>query len=101
MDEKTFAVGYLFKPSHTEIHYIKQGADADLRKSYEHNFATEKDSAYVGKDEGKAKSFIVDLVSRMKVDREYDWTPVLVDVQSNTFQRFLHDKWQIEAIELV
>ena len=40
-----FLAGYVFKPDHTEIHYMRN-LKIDRRKKYESNFTTDKAEAY-------------------------------------------------------
>lgn len=95
-----FKVGYLFKPTHDEIHYLKVGANGDMRKKYSNNFTIDFNLADINYDEEKAKAFIVKLVAKFPVDEEYCWTPVLVDVDSKTYKRFTHNQWRDEQIKI-
>jgi hypothetical protein len=97
---KTFKVGYIFKPTHNEIHYLKKGANGDRRKKYSNNYTTDFHDAESGNDEEKAKAFIVQLVARFPPDDEYTWTPVLVDVENKTFRRYWFNQWSNEAIKI-
>lgn len=95
---KHYRAGYVFKPTHEEIHYIKKDTSGYLRHSYEHNFTTNKNDALVGSNLDKAKSAIVSLVSKFPENDEYVFTPVLVNIANNTFQRYLNGRWLNEAI---
>lgn len=95
-----FKVGYIFKPNHDEIHYLKKGANGDMRKKYSNNFTTEFEHAEVGSNEKKAQDFIVKLVAKFPPDDEYQWTPVLVNADSKTFKRFTRNQWHTEAIKI-
>jgi len=95
-----FNVGYLFKPTHDEIHFLKIGANGDMRKKYSNNFTTNIELAEVGKNEEKAKNFIVKLVSKFPDDDDYKWTPVIVDIDNKTYKRFTHGQWHNEAIKI-
>lgn len=95
----TYRAGYIFKPTHNEIHYIKKGATGDLRSAYTKNFTTNKSEAVTSENIEKAKSVIVGLVEKFP-DDEYTYTPVIVSVASNTFKRFLNGKWLDEEIKV-
>ena len=49
----SFKIGYLFKPTHHDIHYVKKGASLDLRRRYEKNFSRDIDDAKLIKEEEK------------------------------------------------
>jgi secreted PhoX family phosphatase len=95
-----FSAGYLFKPDHVEIHFVKKSATGDMRRSYRHNFTTDQREAMIGKDEARAKQAIEKLVAKFKADDEYTWTPVVIDVEQNTYQRLIYGKWVNESIAL-
>lgn len=97
---KLFKSGYLFKPKHFTINYLKNGATCDLRKSYSHNFTRDEDQALTSTNMYETKKTIVKLVSKFRDDDEYFWTPVLINVNNNTYQRFVNNNWLDEAISL-
>ena len=100
MADKTVRVGYLFKPTHSEIHYVSQVFTGTLQSDYDKNFTTNPAKAYTGTDKEKAKTLIADLVSKFKPDDEYVWTPVLIDAEQSTYQRCVSGVWLDEAIPL-
>jgi hypothetical protein len=93
-----YKFGYLFKPTHNEIHYVRKLSKVDLRKNYASNFTTDFEEAGKESDEEKAKEFIVKLVSRFPTDEEYTWTPVLVNSIEMTYKRFVNNQWRDETL---
>ncbi|MCP3862181.1 hypothetical protein [Pseudoalteromonas sp.] len=89
----SFKIGYLFKPTHHDIHYVKKGASLDLRRRYEKNFSRDIDDAKLIKEEEKAMEVIVDLVARFKPTYDYNPTPVLVYPETNTYKMFTFGQW--------
>jgi len=83
-NQDKYLVGYLFDPSHGQVNYLKKGATGDLRRSYSHNFTTNPDHAEVVFDEAQATAEIIKLVSRLKPDPPYQWTPVIINIKENT-----------------
>lgn len=93
-----FRSGYLFKPTHYTINYLKNGATCDLRRSYSHNFTADENQALTTTNMQETKDKIVKFVCRFKEDEEYSWTPVLINVNKNTYQRFVNNSWLNEDI---
>ena len=81
-----FMIGYLFKPHHPTVNYLRKGATGDLRRKFSHNFTANKDEAEVIFDGEKAKKTIVELVERFPKDDEYQWTPVIINIKENTLK---------------
>lgn len=96
---KGFRAGYLFKPTHYQIHYVKKGATGDRRRRYDHNYTRDIDEALVGFNEDRVRSAIVNLVSRFYEGDDYCWTPVLVDVATDTYQQHIDGEWHNTQIQ--
>ncbi|WCE30062.1 hypothetical protein [Vibrio sp. SCSIO 43137] len=89
-----FRAGYLFKPTHTEIHYVKKGATGDMRRRYHQNFTLYTYEALVGFNLELIKVKIEEVVSKKKPSQyDYEWTPVVVDVATNTYFRYFDQQW--------
>lgn len=94
-----YLIGYIFKPTHNEVHYVRKEATGNLRRCYSHNFTTDRsEELKASSDLEKAKNQIVKLVNKFHDDIEYTFTPVLINAANNTFQRYLEGKWLDEAI---
>ncbi len=89
----SFKIGYLFKPTHNEIHFVKKGASLDLRLKYERNFCSDIEKAAVFEDEEKAMKVITCLVAKFKPSRDYDQTPVVVHTKTNTYKMLTCGHW--------
>ena len=97
-EEKAHCIGFIFKPTHNEIYFLKKGANGDLRHRYDRNFTTDIKKAAIGTSEEKGKAAIVKLVAKFSLDDEYTFTPVLFDVERQTFKRFIGGVWRNEFI---
>ncbi|MCA4023327.1 hypothetical protein [Vibrio vulnificus] len=91
-----FRIGYLFKPSHYQIHYVKSAPTDNQKTSYTRN----DEEALVELDLAKAKHTIVQIVSTFEPDDEYYWTPVVVDVATGTYQRHMNQYWINEEVKV-
>jgi hypothetical protein len=96
----SFKIGYLFKPTHCDIHYVKKDASLDLRRRYERNFTLDFDEAAVAKNEEKAMQVIIDLVAKFKPTHDYNPTPVLVYADSKTYKVFTCGQWSKPVFNL-
>ena len=95
-----YKIGYLFKPNHTEIHYVRQPSRVDLRRRYEVNFTTNSRFANTVKNIDTAKKLIVKIVDRFTKNDGYQYTPVLINTQTGWYQRYLNGHWHHECIDL-
>lgn len=86
-------IGYLFKPTHHEIHYVKKGASLDLRRKYERNFSTDIKDAATFECEEKAMQIIIDLVAKFRPSGDYVQTPVIVYSDTGTYKMFTCGQW--------
>ena len=84
--------GYIFKPTHEEIHYTKSGSKLIAGDDYSMNFTTNIEDAQMISDEVKAKNEIVKLVSMFEKDDDYNFTPVFI--VDNKRSRFLNNVWE-------
>lgn len=84
-----FRAGYLFKISHTEVHYLKN-KKIDRRKKYANNFSTDKNEAFLFNDkaefEGQIKSFL-DAVNSEDRDDDYHFVMAFEEVEDLTKQQ--------------
>lgn len=71
--------GYLFKPTHSEVHFVKKGHGSS-GDDYGVNFTREVDDSKIFSSEDEAKECIYSLLSDLDIDDEYVWTPVITDV---------------------
>lgn len=81
-----FQAGYLFKPSHTDIHYVRRGHGQpgdDYRNNFTQNVAEAKHFA----TKKEALDAILWLMEAFEPDPEYCWTPVAIDTDTGLAER--------------
>ncbi|RUM56311.1 MAG: hypothetical protein DSY85_03170 [Marinomonas sp.] len=86
-----YKIGYLFKPTHTDIHYVRQPSRVDLRRRYEVNFTTNGRFANTVTDIDTAKELIVKIVDRFKKNDGYQYTPVLINTETGRYERYINN----------
>lgn len=69
-----FVAGYKFKPTHTEVHYLR--GEFAPAGSYIQNFTRNKDEARRFINWSHAQETIEKVVDSFEADAEYVWTPV-------------------------
>lgn len=83
-----FQAGYLFKPSHTDIHYVREGhglPGADYGENFTRNVVEAKSFA----TQGEAADSILSLLMECDRDPEYCWTPVTIDTETGCVAKML------------
>lgn len=84
-----FLAGYVFKPDHDEIHYMRN-AKIDGRKKYSGNFTTDKSQAHQFKNieqfEGQLKKF---LTKENANEDHYNFTLTYLELETNKITKVL------------
>jgi hypothetical protein len=84
-----FVAGYTFKPSHFEIHYMKN-AKIDGRKKYSGNFTTDRSEAYKFADVSQFKEQLEKFLVKVNLDEEhYNYTLAYQDLNSSKVTKIL------------
>lgn len=89
-----FRSGFLFHPHHTEIHYVKKGATGSGKLGFHQNFTLYAHSAQISFNLELIKVTIQEVAAKRN-NSKYDneWTPVVIDVATNTYFRYFDDQW--------
>ncbi len=77
-----FTTGYLFKPTHTEVHFLKRGYGV-AGDEYKVNFSTSIEDAETFASEDEARDSIYCVLLGVDLDDEYEWTPVIADANGS------------------
>jgi len=85
-----FKAGFVYKPKHPTIHFIKHDAIFNRRLGYDKKFTLEETKAKVFADELEAKSAIDFLIPPTKPG--YEFTPVTLNV--STGEHRVHTAYQ-------
>jgi hypothetical protein len=75
----TFRAGYLFKPTHAPIHFVKEGHGIS-GDDYKVNFSCNLEDAKTFLSVDSARECIYDLLLEIDLDDDYEWTPVVTNV---------------------
>jgi hypothetical protein len=87
-----FQAGYLFKPTHKKIHYVRE----------EHGQPSDEKAKNFTLDEGEAKIFathdnayhqIMNLMMEFEPHDEYRWTPVTINTETGRVVKLYHHQW--------
>ncbi|NQZ24466.1 MAG: hypothetical protein HRT53_20770 [Colwellia sp.] len=83
-----YRAGYLFKISHTEIHYLKN-KKIDRRKKYGNNFSRDKSEAYIFNDKADFEAQItrfLDAANSEDGNHDYHFVLAFEEIKENKFE---------------
>jgi len=85
---KRFTAGYLFKPSHYEIHFLKADHGRKHEK-YQKNYSRDVKKAKLFETADEAYEQISEMMSCFKAWGDYDWTAVVADENGRLLRKYL------------
>lgn len=84
-----FLAGYVFKPDHDEIHYMRT-VKIDGRKKYNGNFTTDKSKAHQFKSVEQFKGQLEKFLTKANADEDhYNFTLTYIELDTNKITKIL------------
>lgn len=84
-----FLAGYVFKPDHDEIHFLKN-EKIDGRKKYVSNFTTDKSQAHQFKSVEQFKGQLEKFLTKVNADEDhYNFTLAYLELDSGNVTKIL------------
>ena len=87
-----FLAGYKFKPTHTDVHFVRDG-HGQAGDEYAANFTMEQTEALRFSSAEDAETAIKALMQGFGRDDDYQWTPVIIDLEANRERVILSSRW--------
>jgi|TARA_B110000211_G_scaffold172706_1_gene195054 hypothetical protein len=84
-----FLAGYVFKPDHTEIHFMRN-AKIDGRKKYDSNFTTEQSHAQKFESVEQFKGQLERFLTKANAEEDhYNFTLTYIELETNKITKVL------------
>lgn len=87
-----FVAGYLFKETHTDVHYVRNGHGLP-GDEYEVNFSRASTETAEFSTRSEARKRVMQLMAVFKPDPDYRWTPVTIDMVTGNIVKVLDTWW--------
>jgi hypothetical protein len=87
-----FLAGYLFKETHTDVHYVREGY-GQRGDDYRVNFTEISAEALEFPTQEKALNCVMDLMADFEPDQDYRWTPVTIDLDTGRSKKIMDTRW--------
>jgi hypothetical protein len=79
-----FKSGFIYKPTHKQVHFIRKDAEFNRRLGYEKKFTLDETEAKVYNDEFEAKKEIDFLMPPSKPN--YEFTPITININTGEWK---------------
>lgn len=87
-----FLAGYLFKETHTDVHYVRSG-HGQPGDDYTVNFSTDSTQAAIFMTCSEALRCVAQLMADFEPDPDYRWPPVTIDMTTGDIVKFNDTRW--------
>jgi hypothetical protein len=87
-----FKAGYLFKETHSDVHYVREdhGKAGD---EYRENFTRDAAEAATFASQQEALDCVTGLMAHFERDDDYRWTPVALNLENGDITKVIDSRW--------